>query len=100
MEVQQRKMSKCATVAAERVLGGLRCSERVHVQPCRSWLRTQLGNAFVRLRSQPTPQDIEQIYRRLTDPLPELQDHTGASSPFEARIFKELVVAAHALTRR
>jgi hypothetical protein len=61
---------------------------------------TQLCNAFVRLRSQPTPQDMERIYRRLTDLLPELQDQTGASSPFEARVFQDLVLAARALTRR
>lgn len=61
---------------------------------------TQLCNAFVRLRSQPTPQDMEQIYRRLTDLWPELQDQTGASSPFEARVFQDLVFAARDITRR
>ncbi len=61
---------------------------------------TQLCNAFVRLKSQPTIQDMEEMYGRLTDLLPELQARAGASSPFEARVFKELVFAARALTRR
>jgi hypothetical protein len=60
---------------------------------------TQLCNAFVRLRSQPTTQDMEQTYRRLKDLLPKLQEQTGADSPFGARIFRELVVAASELTR-
>jgi len=65
-----------------------------------SFIFTQLCNAFVRLRSQPTPRDIEHIYRRLTPLLPDLQEQAGASSPFEARVFKELVIAAREPTRR
>ena len=61
---------------------------------------TQLCNAFVRLKSQPTTQDMEQTYLRLRDLLPEFQTQTGADSPFEARIFRDLVVAARALTQR
>ena len=61
---------------------------------------TQLCNAFVRLKSQPTAQDMQEIYRRLTNLLPTLQEQAGASSPFEARVFKELVVAARALAQR
>ena len=61
---------------------------------------TQLCNAFVRLKSQPTTQDIEKIYLRLRDLLPQLQRQTGAASPFEARIFQDLVVAARKLTYR
>jgi len=60
---------------------------------------TQLCNAFVRLRSQPTTQDMERTYLRLQDLLPKLQKQTGASSPFEARVFRDLVVAARALVR-
>jgi hypothetical protein len=60
---------------------------------------TQLCNAFVRLKSQPTTQDMEQTYLRLRDLLPKLQKQTGADSPFEARIFRDLVVAARALTQ-
>ena len=61
---------------------------------------TQLCNAFIRLKSQPTTQDMEQTYLRLHDLLPKLQKQTGADSPFEARIFRDLVVAARALTQR
>ncbi len=61
---------------------------------------TQLCNAFVRLRSQPTTQDMEQTYLRLRDLLPKLQKQTGAHSPFEARIFRDLIVAARKLTQR
>jgi len=60
---------------------------------------TQLCNAFVRLESQPATENMEKVYRRLTDLLPELQKQAGASSPFEARVFRDLVVAARALTR-
>jgi hypothetical protein len=61
---------------------------------------TQLCNAFVRLKSQPTMRDIEQTYLQLRDLLPKLQQQTGADSPFEARIFQDLVVAARKLTHR
>jgi len=43
---------------------------------------------------------MEKIYLRLRDLLPQLQKQTGAASPFEARIFQDLVVAARKLTRR
>jgi len=60
---------------------------------------TELCNAFVRLKSQPTAQEMEETYLRLKKLLPELQKQTGAHSPFEARIFRDLVVTARALTR-
>jgi hypothetical protein len=60
----------------------------------------QLCNAFVRLRSQPTTRDMERTYRALKDLLPDLQKLSGARSPFEARVFKHLVIAAGKLTRR
>jgi hypothetical protein len=60
----------------------------------------QLCNAFVRL-GQPTTQDMDETYLRLADLLPQLLKQTGADSPFEARIFRDLVViAARVLTRR
>jgi hypothetical protein len=62
-------------VAAERVLGGLRCSEEslfLNIPYDSSFIFPQLCNAFVRLKSQPTPRDMEQIYRRLTDLLPDM----------------------------
>jgi hypothetical protein len=61
---------------------------------------TQLCNAFVRLKSQPTTHEMEQTYLRLRGLLPKLQRQTGAKSPFEARIFQDLVVAARKLTQR
>jgi len=61
---------------------------------------TQLCNAFVRLKSQPSTKDMEEIYGRLTDLLPELQARAGASSPFGARVFQDLVFAARDITRR
>lgn len=60
---------------------------------------TQLCNAFVRLRNQPSANDMERIYHGLKDLLPKLQEQSGARSPFEARVFRDLVVAARALTR-
>jgi hypothetical protein len=60
---------------------------------------TELCNAFVRLKSQPTAQEMGETYLRLKELLPELQKQTGAHSPFEARIFRDLVVAARTLTR-
>ena len=61
---------------------------------------TQLCNAFVRLKSQPAAPEMEETYLRLKELLPKLQKQTGAQSPFEARIFRDLVVAARELTRR
>jgi hypothetical protein len=61
---------------------------------------TQLCNAFVRLKSQPSANDMERTYLGLKDLLPKLQEQSGAHSPFEARIFRDLVVTARALTRR
>jgi hypothetical protein len=60
---------------------------------------TELCNAFVRLKSQPTAQEMEETYLGLKKLLPELQKQTGAHSPFEARIFRDLVVTARTLTR-
>lgn len=59
---------------------------------------TQLCNAFIRLKSQPTATEMENNYIRLRELLPQLQKQTGAHSPFEARIFRDLVVAARKLT--
>lgn len=60
---------------------------------------TQLCNAFVRLKSQPIAQEMEATYLRLKELLPQLQKQTGAHSPFEARVFQDLVVSARALSR-
>jgi hypothetical protein len=47
-----------------------------------------------------TVPEMEETYLRLKELLPKLQKQTGAHSPFEARVFRDLVVAARALTRR
>jgi hypothetical protein len=60
---------------------------------------TELCNSFVRLKSQPTAQDMAGVFLRLKKLLPELQNQTGNHSPFEARIFRDLVVAARTLAR-
>jgi hypothetical protein len=60
---------------------------------------TELCNAFVRLKSQPTVKEMEETYLHLKKLLPVLQKQTGAHSPFEARIFRDLVVTARTLTR-
>lgn len=60
---------------------------------------TELCNAFVRLKFQPTVKEMEETYRRLKKLLPVLQKQTGACSPFEARVFRDLVVTARTLTR-
>jgi hypothetical protein len=54
----------------------------------------ELCNALVRTESQPTIDDMQFIYRKLRQNLPDLMERTGAQSLFEARMFKELVVAA------
>ena len=54
----------------------------------------ELGNALVRTESQPAIDDMQFIYRKLRQNLPDLMERTGAQSLFEARMFKELVVAA------
>lgn len=60
----------------------------------------ELCNAFVRIRRQPTVGQMLAIHRGLVKIVPELQRQTGASSLFEARIFKELLAAAQALTTK
>jgi hypothetical protein len=60
----------------------------------------QLCNALVRVRHPPTVGRMLAVYRDLARALPELQEQTGAGSLFEARIFKEIVAAAQALTAK
>jgi hypothetical protein len=57
----------------------------------------EIGNALVRTQSQPTIEDMQFIYRKLRQNLPDLLKRTGAQSLFEARMFKELVVVAATL---
>jgi hypothetical protein len=58
----------------------------------------ELCNAFVRIGRQPSVSQMAAVHRGLVRILPALQKQTGASSPFEARIFSEIVVAARSLT--
>jgi hypothetical protein len=56
----------------------------------------QLCNAFVRSGRQPTVTQMKTIYLALRRRLPELIRTSGAGSPFEARIFKDLCILASA----
>ncbi len=56
----------------------------------------QLCNAFVRSGRQPTVAQMKSIYRTLRRKLPDLVRDSGARSPFEARVFKDLCVLASA----
>lgn len=56
----------------------------------------QLCNAFIRSGRQPTVTQMKVIYSVLRRNLPELVKESGASSPFEARVFKDLCVLASA----
>ncbi len=85
---------------AEKSLSDLRGTDvYVHDGNARGVFR-ELCNAFVRIERQPTVGQMAAAHRELARRLPDLQSQTGARSPFEARIFKELVVAARALAAR
>ena len=71
----------------------------IHEGRVRGVLR-ELGNAFVRITRQPSLNQMVAIHRGLAGILPTLQKQTGASSPFEARVFRDIVVAAQALTKQ
>lgn len=57
----------------------------------------ELGNALVRTEHQPTVQQMTVIYKRLVQVLPEIKRRAGAQSPFEARVFADLIVTSRAL---
>lgn len=71
----------------------------IHNGKVRGVLR-ELCNAFVRIARQPTVRQMAAIHRGLVEVLPTLEKQSGASSPFEARVFRDLVVAAQALTEK
>jgi len=54
----------------------------------------EIGNAFVRRKSQPTAEDADYIYAGLQSALPGILAQTGAQSRFEARVFRQLLLAA------
>jgi len=57
----------------------------------------ELGNALVRTEHQPTVRQMTAIYKRLVKVLPEIRRRAGAQSPFEARVFADLIVTSRAL---
>ncbi|MBI3695046.1 MAG: hypothetical protein HY238_09450 [Acidobacteria bacterium] len=59
----------------------------------------ELCNALVRSRRQPSVQQMGTIYRSLQSSLPVILRRAGAKSPFEARVFTELVLVAQGLAR-
>jgi len=58
----------------------------------------QLGNALVRIESQPSVQDMHFVYDKLRKALPALLKRTGGKTVFEANVFKELVMLATELS--
>jgi hypothetical protein len=54
----------------------------------------EVGNAFVGSNWQPTVTEMMQIYRVLRAKFPDILKRAGAQNAFNARVFKELCVAA------
>ena len=54
----------------------------------------ELGNALVRNADQPSVRQMRTVYRYIKMASPLIQKNAGARSLFEARVFKQLVVAA------
>jgi hypothetical protein len=59
----------------------------------------ELGNALVRSQKQATVKSMMLIYDGLRERMPDIVKQAGAKSPFEARVFKDLVVAASVVPR-
>jgi len=57
----------------------------------------QLANALVLSEHQPTVSQMAVIYTQLRRRLPKIMHSAGATSPFEARVFADLVVVARGL---
>jgi hypothetical protein len=64
-----------------------------------SGLFRELGNALVRSQRQATVESMMLIYDSLRERVSGMVKRAGAKSPFEARVFKNLVVTASALAR-
>jgi hypothetical protein len=58
----------------------------------------ELGNAFVRAKSQPSFQAMHRILTDLRIDVPNILRNAGAQSVFEARAFKDICIAASGLT--
>lgn len=56
----------------------------------------ELCNVFVRTRRQPTVLQMNQIYRVLRADFKNILRRAGATDPFNARVFKDLCIAASA----
>ena len=54
----------------------------------------ELCNAFVRRKNRPSVAQMMQTYTFLHRSVPELKQHSGAQTIFEARIFRDLLVLA------
>lgn len=54
----------------------------------------KLCNAFVRRKNRPSVAQMMQTYTFLHRSVPELKQHSGAQTIFEARIFRDLLVLA------
>jgi hypothetical protein len=57
----------------------------------------ELCNALVRVRRQPTVQQIDKVYRGLRKRLPDIMKGAGAKTAFGAKVFADLRLAARAL---
>jgi hypothetical protein len=60
----------------------------------------ELCNAFVRKGRQPTIQQMRKIYRDVTGSLPKILKGAGATSIYNARVFKDICVVASASADR
>jgi hypothetical protein len=60
----------------------------------------EIGNALVRKRNHPTAQDVNYIYAGLQAALPEIMKLAGSQSMFEARVFRQLLLAASELASK
>jgi hypothetical protein len=58
-----------------------------------------LSNALVRNANQPTLPQMMSLYRKLRKAVPSILNNRGASSTFEARVFKDLVQLAASLSK-
>ena len=57
----------------------------------------EVGNALVRKKNPPAVQDIQYVYDGLQSALPGIREQAGAQSLFEARAFRQLLLAASKL---
>jgi len=62
-----------------------------------SGLFPALCDAFVRVRQQPTVQQMDAVYSGLKEHLPRIMHHAGAGSAFGTRVFSDLRYAAQLL---